>query len=203
MEEKIPCIKINFKEWNFIKPYLIEWKYDIKLITENFFDFPYLIINNGGEIGKCNNYSVYYNVEKYNNREFVSDVDEFLKRTAELKGFTYNKTNNIEVNGIEIKPGMVFRVNKNNVYELYVVFPVLYGELAVIRYSGGYWDTLSNFIATYQDDIVSIHDLSNCNEKLIKLYGKVLWEKQEEVVISIEELAKQHNCKPEQIKIVF
>lgn len=162
--EKIPCIKINFKEWNFIKPYLVKWNYDIKLITENFFDFPYLIINNGGEIGKCNNYSVYYNVEKYNNREFVSDVDEFLKRAAELKGYNYNRKDIVypedlvgDINGfpIEIVQHMVNeQVLQGNFPDVTVFQKVNYRA----KDTGGFdWnlskdgDTFWNEVITYRN----------------------------------------------------
>lgn len=197
---KIPCIKCTKDTWEYIRPFLIRWGYiNAPSFNNKYYDlYPLLIINFGGKFG-------IYNLDGETvacdyNRVLINDVDEFLELAAELKGF--NKRNNIiEINGIEIKPGMVFRTDKHTGYDLYVVIPLLHDELGVVRYSGGYWNTLSNFIATYQDDIISIRDLSDCSETLMSLGGKVLWEKPKKIIITIEEISKKFNIPVEQIEI--
>lgn len=188
--ENIPCIECNKGLWEFIRPYLLEWGYSIKSPEKNLYKYPILVINDYGHLGACNNYSKI--VINCFNRELIYDVEEFLKRAAELKGFTYKKKGIMEINGIEIKPGIAIYLENENTDNLYIVFPVE-KTLGVISYSKNYWwERLDKFLDLHSNKIVRIDS---------SIIGTVLWEKPEEIVISMDEIAEKFGYPVESIKI--
>ena len=197
MEEKIPCIEYNSQLWEYIKPYLEEWGYKIYDITITP-SKSLIVLNYCNNLGIVANFSV-TNLN-YHNRELVTNVEEFLKRAAKLKGFTYKRKDIMKINGIEIKPGMIIKTEEEGIYYSYVVFPLLEGELGVIAYNKYSWDTVKNFIKRYSSKIISIYDLTS--DELGGLYsGKILWEKPKEVELTMQEIADKFGIPVEQLKI--
>lgn len=185
---KIPCIKCNDEMWEYIKPYLISWGYNIThVFSTQFLDRPFLVINDMGDFNDCANYES--PSESTYNREVVTDVEEFLKRAAELKGFTYKREEIMNINGVKIKPGMII-ITKDNVP--YIAFPTHMGIAFTNNITGGW--TLD-----IPCNIAFIRDLARDRN----LYsGKILWEKPKEVVLTLDEIAKKFGIPVEQIKIV-
>lgn len=191
--EKIPCIKCTPEIWEYIKPHLVEWGYEIRIIPD-WETYPLLCINDCGNIGMCNNYWL-INREDYN-RELITDVEEFLERAAKLKGCKYVNKKVVKINGIEIKPGMGIFVDSRLAKNLYIVTPTKRG-LGVVAYGLSYtWDTLDNFLKMYSSRIVAICDIPNsCVE------GVTLWKKSQEVVLTMQDIAEKFNCPVESIRI--
>lgn len=182
---KIPCIKCNEEMWEYIRPYLISWGY-IDHTYPNWTTYYVLVINDAGDLGICNNYNRDNRLDY--NREVVTDVEEFLKRAAELKGFTYKREEIMNINGVEIKPGMVI-ITKDNVP--YIAFPTHMGMAFTNNITGGW--TLD-----IPCNITFIRDLARDGS----LYsGKILWEKPKEVVLTMDQIAKKFGVPVEQIKI--
>lgn len=191
--EKIPCIKCTPEIWEYIKPYLKEWGYELR---EPFgLDFyPLVVINECGTLGRCNNYQL-LSKDEYN-RELVTDVEEFLERAAKLKGREYVKKNVVKINGIEIKPGMGIFIYDRLAENLHVVIPTKRG-LGVIAYGAlSTWYTLDDFLERYSSSIVAICDIPN---SIIE--GDILWEKPQEIVITMQDIAEKFNCPVENIRI--
>ena len=191
--EKIPCIKCTSEMWEYIKPYLKEWGYELRA-TCSWDVYPLLVLNECGTLGRCNNYQL-FSKDDYN-RELVTDVEEFLKRAAKLKGYEYAKKNVIKINGIEIKPGMGIYIDDRLAKNLYIVIPTKNG-LGVIAYGETYsWEFFDRFLEKYADRIVAICDMPN---NLIE--GDILWEKSQEVVLTMQDIAEKFNCPVESIRI--
>lgn len=191
--EKIPCIKCTPEIWEYIKPYLKEWGYELR---EPFgLDFyPLVVINECGTLGRCNNYQLFSKNEY--NRELVTDVEEFLERAAHLKGRKYVKKNVVKINGIEIKPGMGIFIYDRLAENLHVVIPIKRG-LGVIAYGASFtWYTLDDFLERYSSSIVAICDIPNS-----VIEGDILWEKPQEIVITMQDIAEKFNCPVESIRI--
>ena len=191
--EKIPCIKCTPEIWEYIKPYLKEWGYELR---EPFgLDFyPLVVINECGTLGRCNNYQL-FSKDEYN-RELVTDVEEFLERATHLKGRKYIKKNVVKINGIEIKPGMGIFIYDRLAENLHVVIPTKRG-LGVVAYGLSFtWETLDNFLERYSSSIVAICDIPN---NFIE--GDILWEKPQEIVITMQDIAEKFNCPVESIRI--
>lgn len=191
--EKIPCIKCTPEIWEYIKPYLKEWGYELR---EPFgLDFyPLVVINECGTLGRCNNYQLFSKNEY--NRELVTDVEEFLERAAHLKGRKYIKKNVVKINGIEIKPGMGIFVDSRLAKNLYIVIPTKRG-LGVVAYGLLFtWETLDNFLEVYSSRIVAICDIPNSS-----IEGITLWKKSQEIVITMQDIAEKFNCSVESIRI--
>lgn len=181
--DRIPCIKCTPELWEYIEPYLKEWKYNtIGVIPILFDSYPYLVINATNDFGQCGNFET-PNLMSYN-RVLVLNVEEFLERAAKLKGFTYKRKDIMKINGVEIKPGMVITTEKR---EFWIVFPIK-NSLAVVHYGFTCWNQIDDFIAKYDAKITSIRDMS-IGVDLIN--GDVLWEKSEKVTISMDEIAKK------------
>lgn len=112
----------------------------------------------------------------------------------------------MKINEIEIKPGMVFSVkyDEDIMPTVFVVFPLKTKGLAVIQYGVsnkypyGCWEHITRFYENNKDYIVEIRDLT---DQGFLHGGKLLWKKGT-VIVTIEDIAKKFNCKPEQIKIV-
>lgn len=192
--ERIPCIKCDSKLWEYISPYLEKWGYTFEYITEaNWRTYPILVTNISSSFGVCGNISTY---SRCYGRELVTDVEEFLERAAELKGFTYKRNDCImKFNGIVIRPGMVLVSSTGT---MYIVFPAK-GYLATVTYRDDVntcncWYTLEDTLSS--KDIVKVLDAP----KNLISDGKVLWEKSE-VVITMKDIAEKFNCQVEQIRI--
>lgn len=192
--EKIPCIKCNEGIWAYVKPYLKKWGYKIQNIDE-FKYYPLLIINSTAKVGSCTNFTMA--AAEVNNRELVTNIEEFLERAAALKGFTY-KRKIMKINGIEIKPGMSIYIYEKNYSHLYIVFPIEDGLGLVPYKEGGKWIGLSEFLDAYEEDIVAICGLAKIGHPI---GFNILWEKPKEVVITMDEIAKKFGVSVEQLKI--
>lgn len=191
--EKIPCIKCTPEIWEYIKPYLKEWGYELKA-TCSWDVYPLVVINEWGTLGRCNNYQL-FSKDEYN-RELVTDVEEFLERAAHLKGRKYIKKNVVKINGIEIKPGMGIFIYDRLAENLHVVIPIKRG-LGVIAYGAPFtWYTFDDFLERYSSSIVAICDIPN---NFIE--GDILWEKPQEIVITMQDIAEKFNCPVESIRI--
>lgn len=201
--DKIPCIRCTPELWEYITPYLDKWGYikstyycGCRLEDENV-----LVINAAGsdEIHGIYIYNNYSEKAVKANRELVTDVKEFLERAAKLKGFTYKRKDVMEINGIEIKPGMgIYVDNKYDNNKLYIVIPTKLG-LAVINYGQSYhWLHLDSFLSQYKNRIVAICDLATQNS----IIGDFLWVAPEEIILTMDDIAKKFGYNVEQIKIV-
>lgn len=195
--EKIPCIKCDKELWEHIRLHLLKWGYSIKSPEKNLYKYPILVINDCGHLGACNNYSRI--VINCFNRELIYDVEEFLKRAAELKGFIYKKKGIMEINGIEIKPGMGIYITDRAAENLYIVIPTKTG-LGVVSYGERYvWEHLDQFLEQEnrkKNRIVAICDVPDSS-----IEGDILWEKPKEMVITMDEIAKKFGYPVESIKI--
>lgn len=100
----------------------------------------------------------------------------------------------MEINGIEIKPGMVIETQSTNTW---IVFPTEKG-LAVTSYQANQWDNLNSFIEDFKDNIETIYDLSDSN---FLTGGIKLWEKPKEIVLTMDEIAKKFGIPVEQLRI--
>lgn len=185
--EKIPCIKCDKELWKYIRPYLLKWGY-LDKVTGNWPNYPFVVINECGCLGVCNNYS--NSVIKDFNRELIYDVEEFLKRAAELKGFIYKKKGIMEINGIEIKPGMVIKTDNN---EIYIAVPAEEG-MALLNARTCSWKT------TPPENIKIIRGVTKLKSCFTDS-GKILWEKPKEVILTMDEIAKKFGYPVESIKI--
>lgn len=183
--KKIPCIKCDSKIFNYIKPYLSSWGYIIKA-SQNWISYPLLVINESGSLGICNNYPLSFTGDY--DRELVTNVEEFLARAAELKGFTYKRKDIMKINGIEIKPGMVI-ITKNE--GTYIAFPTNEG-MAFTNNTYGEWQSSA------PRDIIEIRDLS---EGGTLNNGVVLWKQPEDIVISMNEIAEKFGVPVEKLRI--
>lgn len=86
--KKIPCIKCDQKLWEYIEPNLEKWEY--QFIDIGYFEAcPILVLNSDGILGLCINLST-FTIDEYD-RELVTNVEEFLQRAAELKGYNYKR----------------------------------------------------------------------------------------------------------------
>lgn len=191
--EKIPCIKCTPEIWEYIKPHLVEWGYEIRT-TSDWGTYPLLCINDCGDMGMCNNYWLIS--RKDYNRELVTNVEEFLERAAKLKGYTYKRKDIMKINGVTIKPGMGIFVDDRLAKNLYVVIPTKKG-LGVIAYGKVFtWEHLDSWLEEYSTRIVAICDIPNS-----AIEGDILWENPKEIVITMDEIAKKFGYPVENIKI--
>ena len=197
MEEKIPCIECTVQLWEYIKPYLKKWEYSIYNVV-NFNNFPLLVINSNDYLGEVTNAHV-LSKEKYD-RELVTNVEEFLERAAKLKGFTYKRKDIMQINGVEIKAGMVIKTKEDNAIYTYVVFPLLNNTLGVMAYDKTRWDTIEDFITFKYSKIIAIYDLIPAKSNFLYT-GKLLWDKSKEVELTMQEIADKFGIPVEQLKI--
>lgn len=190
---KIPCILCNPKLWEYISPNLIKWGYKYYIEPDPKWDlFPILIINWCGNIGNLNNDN--YASIKNHNRKLLTNVEEFLEKAAELKGFIYKRKDTMEINGIEIKPGMVIETQSKGIW---VVFPTERG-LSVIKYQENSWYFLEIFAKYFKNDIGAIYGLSNGDS----LTGGIkLWQKPKEIVLTMDQIAEKFGVPIEKLKI--
>lgn len=190
---KIPCILCNSELWEYINPNLIKWGYQIcKELSSNWDLHKLLIINRSGYLGLVDNIS--FEAAKNYNRKLIANVEEFLEKAAELKGFIYKRKDTMKINGIEIKPGMVIETQSKGIW---VVFPTEKG-LSVIKYQENSWYLLESFVKYFKDDIEVIYGLSNGDS----LTGGIkLWEKSKEIVLTMDQIAEKFGIPVEKLKI--
>lgn len=100
----------------------------------------------------------------------------------------------MEINGIEIKPGMVIETKYK---ESWIVFPTKEG-LAVTSYQANQWDNIDSFIEDFENSIETIYDLSDSN---FLTGGVKLWEKPKETALTMKEIAEKFGIPVEQLKI--
>lgn len=125
----------------------------------------------------------------------MTDVEEFLERAAQLMGKTYKRKDIMEINGIEIKPGMVLvGTNYSNKKVCLVAFPIKNG-IAYSNVTEGGWT--SNYTAIISD-LLCIRKVS---EGSFIYDGEILWEKPEEVVLTMNQIAEKFGVPVEQLKI--
>lgn len=104
-----------------------------------------------------------------------------------------------EINGIKIKPGMGICVDsKYDNNKFYTVIPTKLG-LAVVNYGQScYWLHLDSFLSQYKNRIVAICDLATQSS----IRGDFLWVAPEEIVLTMDDIAKKFEYPVERIKIV-
>ena len=96
---KIPCVLCNSELWEYISPKLIKWGYKYHVgLNSKWNLFPLLVINWGGYIGNINN--VHYTSIKDHDRKLLTNIEEFLKKAAELKGFIYKRKNTMKIKSL-------------------------------------------------------------------------------------------------------
>lgn len=194
--DKIPCIKCTPELWEYIRPYLEKWGYGIVEYYHKYLNtFPYVVLNNCGKFGACANYEVPNEIQF--NRELVTNVEEFLERAAALKGFIYRRKDIMEINGIEIKPGMVLiGKDADNRDSILVAFPLQKGiGFATVNSKYTCWTT---DYTTRIKRLTEIRDLAP-DDNIVK--GNLLWDESKEVILTMDEIAKKFGYPVEQIKI--
>lgn len=94
MSKKTPCIKCNQELWDYIRPRLEKWGYNIAHISK-WDTFNILVTDFMGATGLVSNVteSQYYTSFYTSFRELITNVEEFLTRAAKLKGFEYKPNN--------------------------------------------------------------------------------------------------------------
>lgn len=202
--DKIPCIKVNGALFAYIEPYLKKWGYKgFDLIRGNF-DVPHLlVINYGGKMGRYSNgvttrrFSIY-------TRVLVKDVEEFLSRAAELKGFTYKKENMFTKK--DLKSGMVVKTRNNTMF--LVVDDKLISTAGFGRLTD-YNDDLT-VTALVGFDIMEVYDEVNCwgwgfSKGLSyveeKKWGKLIWKRDETKEITMQEIADKFGIPLKDLRI--
>lgn len=151
--EKIPCIKYNSQDWDYIESNLIKFGYEISQLT-SWEVSPYIVFNLGNNLGRVSNIDKIAVLKDSYNREIVYNVEKFLERAAHLKGRNYVKRNVMKIHDIEIKPGIY--VDERIAENLYVVIPTKRG-LGVVAYGAPFtWDILDNFLEMYSGRVVAI-----------------------------------------------
>lgn len=191
--EKIPCIKYNPKNWEYIKQTLESFGY-VQYKLDRWDECPYIVINLGNRLGLYSNVKGTAIRDTYD-RVIIDNEEEFLERAAKLKGKTYKRNDVMEINGVEIKPGMVFVTNPEDENDIFIVFPTKDG-LSVVGYFTSYFNPLKSFYRDYKDNIIEIHDLSDGHSIT---GGKILWEKSKEY--TMQEIADKLGIPVEQLRI--
>lgn len=190
---KIPCIKYNPNTWDYIKEQLESFGYTKVLLNDNWTIDPYIIINLDNNLGNYSNVSE--DGKLCHNREIVNSTEEFLERAAKLMNKTYKRKDIMEINGVEIKPGMVLiGTNDENKRTILVAFPTKNG-IGFIDASFGGWTFDFTTRITELKEIRDILDASMPTD------GKLLWEAPTEVILTIDEIAKKFGVKSSQIRI--
>lgn len=188
---KIPAIKCDSDLWMKLKPYLIEYGYDVQFVGTNWDVFPILVIDLDGVVGICMNVSyAMYNrsVAIYNyNRETVDNMDTFLKRAATLKDKLYHKIlKNGNFKKSDLKTGMIVHIGNT-------VCLVMGNHLIA---QNGYFN-----LDDYNDDLKNIKD-NNLNITKVStrpdwsngfndglLSGYILWERPNVKTVTKQEIA--------------
>lgn len=184
MEEnkKLPSILCDEKLWKeYIEPFLIKWGYSMDYVSKDWEKYSLLVLNYQDSIGICANIEYFPDknyLEKHN--RCIEDLDKFLDKAAELKGFIYGKSKNY-VKGIKIFPGMVIKTDNGT----YITIPTEKG-FAYVRYD-------KPFSWTYElpSEIIEIHDIPD-GETITG--GKLLWEiSGEKFKVTKKQIAEKFN----------
>lgn len=200
---KVPCIKINNKDWNYIKPILEGFGYETGLVDMTIESpLDYLIINCNGKIGNCNNLSD--RVLTDHDRYLVKDKEEFLRKAAELIGKTYKKK---EFTLKDIKPSMIVELRNHD----RMLAILVEGKLRFIDQEGAfniYHDENFSELEGLTDlDIIKVFEPA-IGSTLLSLfedpYLKLVWERpKKKRVVSKQAIKKAFNIKPdEELEIV-
>lgn len=199
--KKIPCIECDDKLLEYVKPFLIKWGYHITNAVQ-FDSFPYLALNCDGMLGVCTSITS-IRLTNYD-RELITDVEEFLERAAELKGFTYKKKQK-DMKLSDLKPGMIVKTKKEE------KFLVLFINNEMI------FSSINNYIdsSSYNEDLTckSFSDLTivevfvpviktSLLELLTSNYSflESIWKREEILEVTMEEVAKKFGVKEIKIK---
>lgn len=200
--EKIPCIECDDKLFKYIEPFLKKWGYDFYHTIFDWNTLPILVLNYVGDLGDCTN--VEKEVINHYNRELVTDVEEFLERAAELKGFIYKKKQK-DMKLSDLKSGMVVRTREKG------SFLVLFVNDEIIFSSIDYWISSSN----YNEDLthssfseltiieVLVPESKTTIPKLLDLdypFLKSIWKREEALEVTMEEIAKKFGVNEIKIK---
>lgn len=167
---KIPVIKCDYIKWNKIKPYLIEYGYNIKCVSNNWDTFPYLLLNVDNEI--------------------VNDMDVFLKTAAALKGKIFNCYFKNNFSKKDLKTGMVVGIKSRDKEDLYlVVGDKLISSFGFLKLKD-YDDNLKN-IDDSAFDIVNVYNYSDWSDGLQEGIenSHLIWKRNSTKVISKQEVA--------------
>lgn len=205
----IPCIKCNAELFSYIKPSLYRWGYKNVCVTDDVWKgCPLLIINLDGNIGRCANVSL--NFKDAHNRELVDDVEEFLYRAAQLKGFNYKKKNNMFTKK-DLKTGMVVKTRNNTM--LLVVDDKLISVSGFLRLTE-YNDDLiitdepdSNIQSGF--DIMEVYEVNSWGlgfSRVLsyveeKTFGKLIWKRKEIKEVTMQEIADKLGIPVENLRI--
>lgn len=200
---KIPCIRCNKKLFAYIKPYLDKWGYESVCLTDQWERFPLLIINLDGNVGDYTN--EYLVLKDANNRELVDNVEEFLYRAAQLKGFSYKKKDNMFTKK-DLKTGMVVKTRNN------IMWLVLNNKLIS--------DTNFCVLSWYNEDlttkgpsdfdIVEVYDKVECWSDGLskglsyvdgKEFGTLVWKRKEIKEVTMQEIADILNIPVDELRI--
>lgn len=203
---KIPCIKLTSEIWEYIKPYLERWGYNITSVNPRHINiFPILVINELGIIGRCNNYRESGVIIDDYNRIFITDVEEFLKKAAKLKGFEYKRK--IKMNTFtksDLKPGMIVeyasgsrRLILNSDKGLFLAGLNIYCSLEP------YNDNLccEKCPAFTINKVYENNGQVELNYILKSSQLKLVWERPQTVELSLQEIAEKFNVPVEVIRI--
>lgn len=201
--DKIPCIKCDQNLWLKIKPYLVEWGYTIGYITSTWHYHTILVMNDCNQIGVCNNQN--YNATFRCNRELIDNIEEFLERTAKIKGFTYKRkdmeTNKNSFTKENLQSGMIVEF-RNGIKCLVVNNRETYFLLGINDYHllDNYTNNLESCVKDF--DIVKVYT-HRCTGTLKFILEhnmhKLIW--QRKVVITKQEIANKFGVNINDIEI--
>lgn len=210
-KNKIPYIKVSKKEWDYIIPHLMEWGYEpaTTLVGLNFEDYPLLVIDSEGKLGKYNNHSLSC-VSEYK-RYQETDIEKFLAKAARLKGFVYynkKKPNTGEFfTKDDLKPGMVIELRKG---ERRIVLESNYDGLFLLGISdygkiSNYEDCLTSKSYIENFDIMKVYKIETpCSMDEIMNDDKCLelvWERDEVIEYTMQEIADKIGVPVEKLRI--
>lgn len=102
----------------------------------------------------------------------------------------------MRIHGIEIKPGIVLYGSKKGKYITLVAIPYGANTIAFANLTEGGWSLY------YETFIDNLEEIRNHPKNGSIIGGEILWQKPEEVVISLKEIAKEFGI-PENVKIII
>jgi hypothetical protein len=100
------------------------------------------------------------------------------------------------IHGIKIKPGMVLSGTRKDVHIILIAIPYGANTIAFVNITEG---GLSLYYTTFLSNVKEIRDHPK-NSDLMG--GEILWKKQEEVTISLKEIANKFGI-PKDVKIII
>ena len=100
------------------------------------------------------------------------------------------------IHGIKIKPGMVLYGSKKGKYIALVAIPYNANTIAFINLTEAGWSLY------YETVIDNLEEIRNHPKNGSLMGGEILWEKPEEIVISLKEIAKKFGI-PKNVKIII